>query len=230
MFAGADEIEILALDFIHHGVHFLEAHNSGNDVAANHIGRNAVGEALVNHKITGIGKHCAVHTGNITHKIIEALAGNLSGGFFVNAVKFRHNIGMVGNFKIRVGLFTELLYLNVLAVILSYGNGGVYNVRNLHHKGFYLCFKLVFLRFKLRKALCLFGNKLLHLHGFLFFALSHKNADFLAHFVSVCAKLAGLRIGGALLLVKEDNLIHHGNLLILEFFSDVFFNKLGIFS
>ena len=171
-----------------------------------------------------------MHTGNVAHKIIESFAGDLSGSFFINSVEFCHNVGMIRNFKVGVGLFSELLNLNVFAVVLAYGNRRVYDIRNLHHKGFYLGFKLVFLCFKLCKALRFLGDKLFHLHGFLFFALSHEHADFLADFVSVCAKLAGLGVCGAFLLIKADNLVHHGNLLIFKFLSDVLFYEFGIFS
>ena len=230
MFAGADKVKVFAFNFVHHGVHFFKAHNAGNNIAANHKRRNAIGKALVYHKIAGICKNRAVHTGNVAHKIIESFAGDLSGSFFINSVEFCHNVGMIRNFKVGVGLFSELLNLNVFAVVLAYGNRRVYDIRNLHHKGFYLGFKLVFLCFKLCKALRFLGDKLFHLHGFLFFALSHEHADFLADFVSVCAKLAGLGVCGAFLLIKADNLVHHGNLLIFKFLSDVLFYEFGIFS
>ena len=54
--ACTDKVEVLALDLIHHGVHFREAHNAGHDVAADHEGRYAVGKAAVDHEIARIAR------------------------------------------------------------------------------------------------------------------------------------------------------------------------------
>jgi hypothetical protein len=50
--AGADEVEVLALDLVHHGVHVrLGAHDALHHVAVDHKGRDAVGEALADHEV-----------------------------------------------------------------------------------------------------------------------------------------------------------------------------------
>lgn len=54
MFARADEIEILALDFIHHRVHLGKAHNAGDDIASYHERRHTISEAAVDHEIARI--------------------------------------------------------------------------------------------------------------------------------------------------------------------------------
>ena len=59
---------------------------------------------------------------NIAHKVIKALARNPAGGILINSVEKLHNVGMVGNFKIGVRLLSELLYLNIFAVVLADGN------------------------------------------------------------------------------------------------------------
>ena len=52
--ARADEIEILALDFIHHRVHLGEAHNAGDDIASYHERRHAISESAVDHEVARI--------------------------------------------------------------------------------------------------------------------------------------------------------------------------------
>ena len=52
--ARADEIEILALDFIHHRVHLGKAHNAGDDIASYHERRHTISEAAVDHEIARI--------------------------------------------------------------------------------------------------------------------------------------------------------------------------------
>ena len=55
MLARADEIEVLALDFIHHCFHLGEGHDALDNVAMHHKGRNDVGKALfVDHEIARI--------------------------------------------------------------------------------------------------------------------------------------------------------------------------------
>ena len=67
MLAGTDQIQVFALDLIHHGVHFSKAHNAGDHVAADHERRHAVGEAPADHKIPGIGDHCGVKPCDVSH-------------------------------------------------------------------------------------------------------------------------------------------------------------------
>ncbi len=137
------EVQILALDFIHHGVHFLKAHNARYNLASYHIRRYAVGKALVYHKISGISEHCGMKSRNIAHKIIKAFAGNLAGGVLVYAVKQLHNIGVVGYFKIGVRLLAEFFNLNIFAVVLADRHARVYYVRYLHLYFGYFFLKLV---------------------------------------------------------------------------------------
>ena len=53
--ARADQIEILALDLVHHGVHVRLAHDALHHVAVDHEGGDAVGEALGDHEIPAVG-------------------------------------------------------------------------------------------------------------------------------------------------------------------------------
>ena len=54
MLTCAYEIKVLALNLVHHGIHFRKAHNACNNAASYHKWGNAVGKALFYHKITGI--------------------------------------------------------------------------------------------------------------------------------------------------------------------------------
>ena len=55
---GADQIEILPFNFIHHGFHICLAHDTFYNISMNHKRRNAIRKALVDHKIAGIGQNC----------------------------------------------------------------------------------------------------------------------------------------------------------------------------
>ena len=80
---GTDQVEVFTLDLVHHGIHLGETHYAGNHFRANHEGGDAVGEAAVDHEITGIGDHSGVKAGNVTHEIVEAVACNLACGIQV---------------------------------------------------------------------------------------------------------------------------------------------------
>ena len=47
MLTGTDQIQILALNLIHHGVHLSKGHNAGHHIAADHKRRHAVGKACL---------------------------------------------------------------------------------------------------------------------------------------------------------------------------------------
>ena len=54
MFGCADQIEVFTFNLVHHVFHFLERHNAGNNFRTDHERRNAIGEAFVDHVISGI--------------------------------------------------------------------------------------------------------------------------------------------------------------------------------
>ena len=74
MFTGTNQIEILALDLVHHGIHFVKTHNSGYHIAADHKWRYTVCESAVDHKISRIGNHCGMKSCNVTHQIVKTVA------------------------------------------------------------------------------------------------------------------------------------------------------------
>ena len=131
--AGADEVEVFALNFVHHSVHFGLTHNALNNVATDHKRRDAVGKALVYHEVTRIGKDCRVQAGNVSHEIIEAVAGDAACGVHIDAVEALHYLGMIRNIKIGDHWLAKALDFNVCAVIRADGNGGIDDVRNGQH-------------------------------------------------------------------------------------------------
>ena len=78
MLGGTDEVQVLALDLVHHGVHLGEGHDTLHHVAVDHEGRDDIGEALVDHEVTGIGQDSLVQAGNVAQQVVEAVAGDPS--------------------------------------------------------------------------------------------------------------------------------------------------------
>ena len=133
MLAGTDQIEILALDLIHHGIHLGKAHNACYYIAADHKGRYTVGKAASDHEVSCIGNHCRVKSGNIAHQIVEAVSCYSSGSIQINAVKTLHDICVVGDLKIRNHWLTELLDLYIFTVILTDGYAWIDDIWDGHH-------------------------------------------------------------------------------------------------
>ena len=62
------------------------------------------------------------HPRDIAHKVIEALTGNTPRRLFVNTVKERHNIGVIGDVKVgRQGL-SEALDFHIVGVVRADGH------------------------------------------------------------------------------------------------------------
>ena len=53
-----DRVQVLALDLVHHGIHFGEGHNALHHIAVHHERGDDIGEALVDHKIAGVSQRC----------------------------------------------------------------------------------------------------------------------------------------------------------------------------
>ena len=60
--------------------------------------------------------------------------------------------------------------------------------------------------------------------------MTTQEADLLGQLVAVCAQVAGLTDGGAVLGVKRDDLIDEGQLGVLELFPDVFLDGVRVFT
>ena len=123
MLAGTDEVEILALDLVHHGVHVRLAHNALHHVAVDHEGGDAVGEALVDHEVPAVGGDGGVEPRNIAHQIVEAAAGHTRRRVHVHAVEPLHDLRVVGDLEVRGLGLAETLYLHVAAVVRTDRHG-----------------------------------------------------------------------------------------------------------
>ena len=165
---------------------------------------------------------------DVSREIVEAVAACSASSVKVDAVQTLHDVNVVGNFKIGNNRLAETLYLNVLAVVLADGNGGVDDVRDDHHSLFDLFLQLALLHLELGQ---LFAEELdlsLYLLGFLFQALGHKAADLFRECVSLCAVFVALGLGCAEFLIESNDLIDEGQLIVLEFLLYIFFDELRL--
>ncbi len=234
MLGGADQIQILALDLIHHRVHVGLAHDALDDVAVDHERRDAVDKALVDHEIARIGQHGRVQPRDVAHQIIKAVAGDAAGGVHVDAAEALHDLRVIGDRKIGHDGLAEALNLHVGAVVRADRHGGVDDVGDVQHQRADARGAVLLQLFQLLKPLGVglhLGLDLLGLGelGRVLFRLTHQHADLLGKAVAAGAQLAGLGDGGAVLRVELQHLVHHGQLVILKLFLDVFLDDLRIF-
>ena len=230
MLRSTDKIQILALYFIHHSVHFLKGHNACNNIRPNHKRRHNISKASVNHKVTGIGNNSGMKPCNIAHKIVETVARNSAGSLHINAVESLHNIGVIRNLKIGNERFAESLNLNIFAVVLADGNRLVDDIRYHHHALCNLCTEFCFTLCKFVKFLSLSGNLLFNFFRLVSFALCHQSTDLLRNLVSVCSEFVRSCNNSSAFLVKFDYLVNERKFFILKFFLDVFLYDFRIFS
>ena len=227
--AGADEVEILALDLVHHGVHVRLAH----DVAVDHEGGDAVGEALVDHEVPGVGQGGLVEPGHVPQQVVEAVSGHTARRVHVDAVQALHDLRMVGDLKVRHNGLTEPLHLHVGAVVGADGHGGVNDIGDHQQQPVELRLQLPLPGLQLRQTLGvglylgLHRLGLLQLGGVLL-GLPHEHPHLLAEGVPLGPELAGLGDGGPVLAVQGQDLVHHGQLLVLELLFDVFLHNVRV--
>ena len=125
-------------------------------------------------------------------------------------------------------LLAELLHLDVLAVVATYGNARINDVRYLHLNLADLLTELRLLLLERSKLLCLLGDELLHLLRLVALSLTHQRSDLLADLIAVCAQLARAGVSAALFGIERNKLVDEGQLRVLEFLLYIFLNKLGI--
>ena len=70
---------------------------------------------------------------DISHKVIESVSGNSSCGIKIYAIEALHYFRVIRNLEIRHDGLAVALYFYVFAVILSYGNGRIYDIGDDHH-------------------------------------------------------------------------------------------------
>ena len=184
MLAGANQIKVLALNLIHHAIHIGLAHHALHHVAMNHKGRDAVGKALVNHKIPTVGKDRLVKPRDIPKEIIEAVSGNPARGVKVNTIKRLHDFSMVRHRKVRGLGLAESLDLHIFAVVFSDGHRVVNHLGNQQHFLVQLNFQLGLQMLQLSQTIRLLLD--LDLERFRFFllgrvllCLSHQDPNLL---------------------------------------------------
>ncbi len=228
MFAGADEVEVFAFDLVHHVFHFGKTHDACYYVAADHEGRDAVGEAFANHEVAGVREHGRVQAGDIAHEVVEAVATGFAGAVQVDAAEFLHDIGVVGDFIVGHKGLTEFLKLDVFAVVFANGHGGVDDIGDYQHAFADLIAHFGFFLLHLRQLAGYGLDFFLGFFGFVLFALAHQLADFFTDDVALLAQFVtpgfGCPEGG----VQLQHFVHQVELFFLEFFAHVFFYQVGV--
>ena len=199
-----------------------------------HEGGDAEGEALVDHKIPGVSQHCLMEPGHIPQQVVEAVARHPAGGVHVHSVESLHNLGVVGDLKVRHCGLAEPLHLHVGAVIGPNGDRGVDDVGDDQHdlSDFFGQLGLLLLQLGQTVGVGLYlGLGLLRLGqlGGVLLGLAHEHAHPLAEGVPGGPELVGLRHGGPVFRIQLQHLVHQGELLLLEFLFDVLLYGLGIF-
>ena len=127
----------------------------------------------------------------------------------------------------------EALHFHVIFVALADGDGGVDDVGDQHHALADFLVQLLLQHFQLGQTvgvgldlgLDFFGLSQL---GGVLLGLAHQHANLLGELVALGAEVIGLHDGGAALGIQLDDLVHHGQLLVLELLADVFLYDLGI--
>ena len=231
--AGADQVQVLPFDLVHHAVHVCLAHNALHHVAVDHEGGDAVGEALVDHEVPAVGQHRLMEPGNVAQQVVKAAAGDPPGGIQVNAVEGLHDIHVVGNGEVGDFTCSEPLDLYIFAVILADGHGGIDHLGDQQHIVMELFLQLRLLFLQLCQAVRLFLHLLLDSLGLrqlggVLFGLAHQHADLLAECVSVGAELIRLRNGGPALGVQVQDFVYQGKLGILKLLFDIFTDGIRI--
>ena len=234
MLARADEVEILTLDLVHHGVHVVLTHDALDHVAVDHKWRDAECEALVDHKVARVGEHALVQARNVAEQVVEACAGDAARGVHVDAVKALHDLRVVGNFKIGDLRLAETLDLDIAAVVRADGDARVDDVRDQQHDFVDALLVLLFKFLEFGEAVGVGLDGRLDLFGFFELArvllrLTHQHADLLREGVAAGTQLACLGDGGAVLGVELDDLVDEGELFVLKLLLDVFPDQIGIF-
>ena len=141
---------------------------------------------------------------------------------------------MIGDGEVGGLGVAEALHFHVELVALADGDGGVDDVGDEHHALSNFLVQLLFQHFQLRQTVGVgldLGLDLLGLSQLagVLLGLAHQHTHLLGELVALAAQVVGLHDGGAALGVQVDDLVHHGELVILELLFDVFLYDLGIF-
>ena len=230
MLGSSDQVEILALDLVHHGIHLIKTHNAGYYVGTDHKRRYTVSESAVDHEISCVRDNCGVDSCNVAHQVVESVSGNFSCCIKIDTVETLHNVCVIWNLKIRNNRLTKLLDLYVAAIVFSDRNGRIDDVRDGHHNLGNLLGQLLLLCLKLRQTGSVCSDLSLDSLCLFLLTLCHQCTDLLGDLVLVCTKLISLCLCGTGLCVQLDHFINEWKLVILELLLDVLLNNLRVLS
>ena len=230
MFGCADQIEILPLDLVHHGIHFVKTHNTGHNVRPDHKWRNTVSKSTVNHEISCIGDYCRMNSCDVSHQIIETVSCNFSCSIEINSIKTFHNICMIWNLEIRNNRLAKLLDFYVAAIVFSDRYGWINDVWNSHHDLGDFLGKLLLLCLKLSQTSCILGYFCLYFLCFFLLPLCHQCTNLLGNLVFIGTKLICFCLCGTRLCVQFNHFINKWKLVILEFLLNVLFYHFRVLS
>ena len=221
VFAGADEVQILALDLVHHALHLRKGHDAGNNLAADHERRNVVRKALVDHEVTGICQNGGVQACDIAAQIVKAVAAGVTGSVDVDAVELLHDVHVIGHLEFRHERIAEALDLHVFGIVLADGHGIVDEVRDDQHDLTDSCGQLGLLLFQSLQLFADGADLSLDCLSLFLFALTHEGADLLADGLPLAAQLVALHLCLTELPVQLYHFVYQRQLFVLELLSDV---------
>ncbi len=176
---------------------------------------------------------------DIAQQVVKAVAGDAAGGVHIYAAEALHDVCVIGDRKIGHKGLAEALDLDVAAVVRADGHGRVDDIGDGEQADMN-AFGVRFLQaLQLGQTLIigLDGGHIgvdLRLNGGSFFhcgflQLAEEGTVGSAQLVFLCAQVACLGDGRAVFLIQFQNLVHEGQLLILELLFDVLTHEVGVF-
>ena len=226
----ADQVEVFSLDLVHHGVHLIEAHDAGHDVASDHKWRHHIGESSSDHEVSRVSDHCGMKPRDVAHQIVEAVSGHAAGGVEVDAREAGHDVRVIGDLKIRNERLAEFLDLHVFRIIFSDRDGRIDDLRNHHHALPDLFLDFLLFLFKLVDAGALSCDLLFDRHRLVLLAFLHEASDLLRGLVPLRLQRLYFLLDLTVPLVKGNHFVHERQLLILKLFADILFDGFRVLS
>ena len=165
---------------------------------------------------------------NIAAQVVETGAAGSSCAVQVDAVQALHNVHMVRNLKRRNDRLAKALHFHVFAVVLANRNRLVDDVWNDHHSLFDFLGQLLLFDLQVSQLLCHSGHLCFDLFCLLLLTFCHQSADLFGEGVALRTQVVAAGFGIAELFVQLQHLVHQDQLFVLEFFLDVFFDKLRV--
>ena len=188
MLTGSDQIQILALDLIHHGIHLSKTHNAGNNVTSDHEWRYTVGKSTIDHEISCIRDNCRVKSCNITHQIVETISSHSTCAVKIDSIKTLHDLCVIRDLKIRNNRLAVFSHFYIFRIIFTNRNTRINDIRNYHHDLGYFLIQLFFFYRKLFQTGSVFSYFFLNVLCLIFFTLRHQRTDLFRNFIFLSAK------------------------------------------